>query len=281
MSQVNDQFIPVCHDGVHTQYREDDDSPNPISGVFREFITHNGMVNGPFKEYFPNGKPKIKALFEDGEFNGKYEEFYEDGTKKMSILFDNGTPITIMQTWYPSGNLRSRIPLDRRGRRTGWSEEYFDTNTHGSIPLTRIKYVDGDKHGPAYKFFKNGSPYVKAFFWENKLHGEYERYYPDKQNTSKHPPLMLKCEFDNGLLTGKYTAYYVSGAIKRILYFTNGKLNGRAFFYRQQKTIKTSIAFSNGQLNGEYHEFDDNGKVSVSKKYENNRLVEIYHAKAA
>lgn len=265
MSQINEQFLPIIEDGVHIQYREDDMSPNPTEGIFREIITNNGYVCGPFKQYTKKGKLQIKAQFEYGEFNGKYEEFFGNGNPKLFMFFDNGTAIKSIQTWYPSGNPRSRIPLNDAGRRTGWAEEFFDTDKH-RIPHTRVKYVDGDKHGPAYKFSKYGRPLVKANYENDQLHGEYESFY--ENNIAK-----VKCTFNKGQLDGKYVCNYSNGNIKRVIYFKNGLPTGRAFFYRLDAKVRTSCAFEAGKLHGAYHSFNTEGKLVEHKKYEHNQLV--------
>lgn len=268
---VNEQFISINNDGVHTWYRED----NPTV-EFRKLVLQDGYVNGPFEEYYPNGKLKIKAIFENNDLNGQFEEYYMNGNKKYVTVYNDGVPTITIQTWYPSGNLRSTVALDKHGLKNGKSTEYYDTDEQRT-PASLVWYHNNRKHGPAYKYTKKGELMIRTSYTNDKLCGEYERYHPvdpvnSAGNSAGNPDgsLMIYCTFRDGLLEDKYVARYPNGKLKRVLNFVGGKLHGRSFFYNKHG-LKSSCSFVNGQLNGKYCSIKNN--KMTNKDYSNGQLV--------
>jgi antitoxin component YwqK of YwqJK toxin-antitoxin module len=263
MTQENIHDIPIeeTEDGLSKWFYADN-----AESLFRELITMNGSINGPFKQYDKDGNLAIRAHFSEGEFHGSYEEFYTNDVCKLLMYFDEGIPIKLIQTRYMTGKIRSKIPLNNQGNRTGWAEEYYPSK-RSLTPKLRIKYENGLKHGPIYTFFPDNKPRIKAFFKNDKLDGEYICYHPNNI-------IKVKCTFQDGILHGQYISNYINGNKMRVMYFQNGQPHGRAFFYgRKTNMVKSSCGFRNGHLHGCFTAFDENNQIITKKLYNLDQLV--------
>ena len=81
------------------------DSPK---NKFNQFIK-NGLV----KEYWVNGKIKLRGFYKDNKADGTFESFYENGNQKSILIYKNGQQLRYIKAWFNSGELQSEcVPND-------------------------------------------------------------------------------------------------------------------------------------------------------------------------
>jgi antitoxin component YwqK of YwqJK toxin-antitoxin module len=84
----------------------------------------NDLMNGLTKEYFPNGVLKLETVFRNGVVNGKYIENYENGKRNTEAVFENGKENGVTKHYYDNGNLNyEREMVD--GTFHGYYKEYY------------------------------------------------------------------------------------------------------------------------------------------------------------
>ena len=85
----------------------------PFSGsLFREgneslgeAICHykNGLKDGVFKEWYPNGQIKEVSLFREDEFHGRRICYWPNGTKRFHVNYINGEMDGVYEEWDMNG----------------------------------------------------------------------------------------------------------------------------------------------------------------------------------
>jgi hypothetical protein len=53
-------------------------------------VDNSGKKDGPFMEFHPNGKTKIKASYKDDKLDGEFTEYSETGLRTLAVVFKDG-----------------------------------------------------------------------------------------------------------------------------------------------------------------------------------------------
>ena len=138
----NANFKDGERDGVTEQFYND-------TGKLRVSANYkNGVLEGEFKAYYPNGNLQGEVNYVNGEMNGDFKEYHEN--KKIRL----------------SGSYKNSL-------QEGEWKFYLEDGTLESI----INYKDGELHGIKEDYYKNGNVWTRQEFKNNDLDGVYEVYY--------------------------------------------------------------------------------------------------------
>ena len=152
----NANFKDGERDGVTEQFYND-------TGKLRVSANYkNGVLEGEFKAYYPNGNLQGEVNYVNGEMNGDFKEYHEN--KKIRL----------------SGSYKNSL-------QEGEWKFYLEDGTLESI----INYKDGELHGIKEDYYKNGNVWTRQEFKNNDLDGVYEVYYENGN-------LQLKAKIKNG-----------------------------------------------------------------------------------
>lgn len=99
----------VSHNDERQYYKTNDKS--------REITEH--------KEYYPNGKLKVKGYFRGGMKNGEFFHYDTNGELEALITYSNDTLEGPFKVFYPNGKLKE-ITYFTKGKPDGWSYEYWE-----------------------------------------------------------------------------------------------------------------------------------------------------------
>ena len=108
----------------------------------------NGVLDGEFKVYYPNGNLQGEVTYKNGEMNGEYKEYNENKNIRLS------------------GNYKNNL-------QDGEWKSYLEDGTLESI----VNYKDGELNGLKEDYYKNGNVWIRQEFKNNDLDGVYEVYY--------------------------------------------------------------------------------------------------------
>ena len=108
----------------------------------------NGVLDGKFKAYYPNGNLQGEVTYKNGEMNGEYKEYNENKSIRLS------------------GNYKNNL-------QNGEWKSYLENGTLESI----VNYKDGELNGLKEDYYKNGNVWIRQEFKNNDLDGVYEVYY--------------------------------------------------------------------------------------------------------
>mgnify|MGYP002607796106 CR=1 FL=1 len=152
----NANFKAGERDGLTEQFYND-------TGKLRVSANYkNGVLEGEFKAYYPNGNLQGEVNYVNGEMNGDFKEYHEN--KKIRL----------------SGSYKNSL-------QEGEWKFYLEDGTLESI----INYKDGELHGIKEDYYKNGNVWTRQEFKNNDLDGVYEVYYENGN-------LQLKAKIKNG-----------------------------------------------------------------------------------
>ena len=129
-------------DGLTEQFYSDTGKLR-VSGNYK-----NGVLDGEFKAYYPNGNLQGEVTYKNGEMNGEYREYNENKNIRLSGSYKN--------------NLQD-----------GEWKSYLEDGTLETI----VNYKDGELNGLKEDYYKNGNVWIRQEFKNNDLDGVYEVYY--------------------------------------------------------------------------------------------------------
>jgi len=86
-------------------------------------------LNGPKKEYYPNGKVCKEYTLKDGKIEGSYRFYSTIGKLVSDQYFKDGEPNGYLKTYYESGQLKSEGNMKPEGDISGQAREYYENGT--------------------------------------------------------------------------------------------------------------------------------------------------------
>ena len=138
----NANFKEGERDGLTKQFYSDTGKLR-VSGNYK-----NGVLDGEFKAYYPNGNLQGEVTYKNGEMNGEFREYNENKNIRLSGSYKN--------------NLQE-----------GEWKSYLEDGTLETI----VNYKDGELNGLKEDYYKNGNVWIRQEFKNNDLDGVYEVYY--------------------------------------------------------------------------------------------------------
>lgn len=86
-------------------------------------------LNGPKKEYYPNGKIMREYTLKDGKIEGSYKFYNLLGKLVSDQYFKDGQPNGYLKTYYENGQLKSEGNMGLEGDISGQTREYYEDGT--------------------------------------------------------------------------------------------------------------------------------------------------------
>lgn len=248
----NANFKAGERDGLTEQFYND-------TGKLRVSANYkNGVLEGEFKAYYPNGNLQGEVNYVNGEMNGDFKEYHEN--KKIRL----------------SGSYKNSL-------QEGEWKFYLEDGTLESI----INYKDGELHGIKEDYYKNGNVWTRQEFKNNELDGVYEVYYengnPQLKAKIKNGQTIEEQRFNHdGTLYNEQDEKIVESNDEIIIseelekgMKTLGKEVGNSLNSMVEATIITNLAyvdlmsFENVEILEENLIFNDNEKIPFKRSYKN------------
>ena len=196
-----------------------------------------GRMQGPWKEYYPNGQIKSQGDYLNSKRIGDWTFTYVNGKLEQKGKYDKkGKAQGPWKWYYESGNVW-REETYRNDMQDGVMTEYADMAKDSAKIITKGEFIDGLKEGPwvlELPDYKEEGDY-KA----DKMDGEWKFYYTSTSN------LKFTGKFLDGVPDGEQKFYYPNGKEKQ-----RGKYAG-------------------GNREGEWHFYDENGQQFLTILYKN------------
>ncbi len=97
---------------------------------------------GEATSYYPSGKPEARKFFEAGKVDGPWTEWYEDGRKRYEAIWKDGLQEGRSTRWYPGGQVKTAED-HAMGTLNGVQREYYENGNKKS----ERPFVDGVPYG--------------------------------------------------------------------------------------------------------------------------------------
>ncbi len=134
----------------------------------------NRMIDGPYKEFFPNGQLKSEVNKENGIKNGVERGFTEEGVLVIEKNYKNGIHDGRYKGYYENGALKLEGEF-QEGKLTGETKTFYDDST----PMRIDHYLDGKVDGASQVFYKNGKLRAEYQFKQGRKDGTQKEYHED------------------------------------------------------------------------------------------------------
>lgn len=162
-------------------------------------INSSGVKEGPWKEYYTDGKLRAEGEYRDGARYGKWKFYHQNGKMEQTGKYVSGGKPHGLWVWYfPNGEVL-REENFRKGKEDGDIVEY---DTAGNV-IIKGQYIDGLEDGKWY--MQIGEYREEGEFIDGLRHGEWIHYYTTNGKVS------FKGKFLEGEPDGKHVYYYDSG----------------------------------------------------------------------
>ena len=125
------------------------------------------IQNGPYQEYYKNGKLKLKCTYKNGMLNGSYQEYNENGCLERKCTYKNDKLNGLYEGYYENGQLAKKT--NYKNDQENGPCELYDIN--GEC-FAKFNYKNGLLDGPwkydfvfgncTVKFYKDGKEVSKA-----------------------------------------------------------------------------------------------------------------------
>lgn len=247
--------------------------------VSRERINrtdNNGLKQGDWKEFYPNGGIKSERTFKDDLMHGYYKEYDTRGKLVLTMLYENGAIVKSRVEDEPdieiinkhdqdgkliySGPYRNKIPVGvhREYGKDGKVTNAFIYNDNGLLLSEGLVDEAGKYNGKWKDLYSNGKVQAEGQYTDSRRTGQWKFY-----NTSEK--VEQTGSYNNGRPDGLWNWYYENGAILKEEEYFQGQRDGTSTEYSNTGDILAQGQYSDGERNGEWK--TRSGDITEAGKY--------------
>lgn len=225
----------------------------------------NGVLEGEFKAYYPNGNLQGEVNYINGEMNGEFKEYHENKKIRLSGSYKNSLQEGEWKSYLEDGTLESLINY-KDGELHGIKEDYYP---NGNV-WTRQEFKNNDLDGVYEVYYENGNPQLKAKI-KNGQTIEEQRFNHDGTLYNEHDEKIV--ESDDEIIISENSEDFSKELEKGME--TLGKEVGNSLNSMLEATIITNLAyvdlmsFENVEILEENLIFNDNEKIPFKRSYKN------------
>jgi antitoxin component YwqK of YwqJK toxin-antitoxin module len=224
---------------------------------------NNGLKQGEWKDFYPNGNIKSEKSYRDDLLYGYYKEYDIKGKLILTMLYENGSivkskvedepDIEISKKYDSSGKLiysgpfRDKIPvgIHREYSSDGKVMNAKIYNDNGLQLSEGIVDDAGNRNGKWKELFPDGKTKAEGQFIDNRQTGLW-KFYSDSGKVEQTG------YFNNGRPDGNWKWYYENGKLLREEDYFQGKRDGAYTDYSKDGEVISQGQFSDGEKNGEW-----------------------------
>ena len=201
-------------------------------------IDEEGIKDGPWKEYFPNGALKSIGLYKKGKRQGEWKFYYPNGQMEQIGAYNNDGKEDGIWTWYfPTGEL-----------------------------LREEGYFNGMIDGHSVEYDELGQVIAEGDYVEDYREGKWMFNYGDHKSEG---------EYLGGARNGNWKNYYSDGTLSFEGEFIDDNPNGRHIWYWPNGNKKTEGKYIMGLKDGEWIKYNYDGTPFISIFYESGKEIKF------
>lgn len=225
--------------------------------VSRERINRtdkNGLKQGDWKEFYPNGAVKSEKSYRDDLIHGYYKEYDNRGKLVLTMLYDNGAVVKSRVEDEPDIEIVTKH--DEAGK-VIYSGPY-----RNKIPVGVHRDFGKDgKVTNSYIYNDNGLLLSEGIVDEaGKYNGKWKDLYPDGK-------VQAEGQYTDSRRTGQWKFYDLSGKVEQTGSYNNGRPDGLWNWYYQDGSIAKEEEYFQGQRDGLSTEYSTTGEVIAQGQY--------------
>lgn len=260
----------------------------------------NGLEQGVWKYYYPNGTMKYEMTYDKGEQSGTISYFFKNGKPYYEMNYNKNSREGFYKSFYLNGKVNSTGYYLNDAQHGEWTFYNADGTLNESnfyqegtlVGLTNIylpqnklsrqsiykdgffnNYIQYDTAGKAYNTtgLKFGTGVLKLVEPNNRV--TYECSYiggkKHGKSISYYVPGKIEAtdSFYMGRKEGVYKAFHYNGKVQTLGYYVNNEKDSIWSYYNESGKMYRMIAYKNGESNGLDKTFDDFGNLEIEKYY--------------
>lgn len=234
----------------------------PYRAKKSEGLLVNGIEEGEWKYYHPNGTLAYTLNFEKGQRKGVLVYYYKNGVKSYELNYKDNQRHGYYRSYYLNGKLQA--------------EGYYQNDEqHGEW-----KFYTPNGALDAVEFFQEGALTGKTldYMADSTLHG-YSDYSNGFFNNFVQYDSSGKVAFETKLNhgTGLYQLFGPTGKIVLNCNYIGGKKDGEYVVYHSGNKVKIKQQYLKGIAQGAYTTYHENGKVHISGRYINDERDSVWN----
>ena len=181
----------------------------------------NGIKCGEYFEYHENGSIRGICNYLDDKLNGLCKNYDQNGTIRLLYNYVNGLKCGEYINYYNDGKIKFKCNYVN-GLKCGEYIRYNKTDVQDEQQILKNYNYCNDKLHDCNRYFGyNNQIYIKCNYIDDKLHGEYIRYYI-LDDSNIHNKIYIKCNYVDDKLHGEYICYDLNGKIIVKIIYSNG-----------------------------------------------------------
>ncbi|HPE55632.1 MAG TPA: hypothetical protein P5514_04635 [Bacteroidales bacterium] len=238
------------------------------NGNVKIVASYNGDVpQGVRREYSPEGDITAGYVFQNGTIigegiineegikNGLWKEFYPNGALKSLGMYDHGKKQGEWKYYHPNGQLEQVGSYNKDGKADGFWTWYYPT---GDV-LREETYFNGMIDGHSVEYAEDGSVIAEGDYVEDYRDGKWTFNYGDHNSEG---------EYLDGMRHGKWKNYYNDGTLSFSGDFIEDNPNGQHTWYWPSGIKKTEGKYIMGLEDGEWVKYNEDGSILITIYYE-------------
>jgi len=224
----------------------------------------DGKKDGPYKEWYDNGKLRYDHNYEMGKFKGVQKNYFDDGKLEIEANYKEGELHGLYKAFYNNGQIK-KDAYYQNGDVQGVYKEFY---SNGQLIFTS-NYVNGKADGLYQEWYENGQIRILSNYDNGKLIDEYRCVYENDKKTQSRATIILPdggkniidSLFHEGELTlvkkeGERTWYKKGGIVSK--WYGRGKIG--EFF------VEDSVIYSNVGNDSIIFKYSDKNKSKLLRK---------------
>lgn len=244
---------------LESTYFKEKDTTEYILNYFNENnvpIIKDG--EGLFETFYSSGKPKKKTTYKNGVPNGEYLYWNPNGNIRIKGAYNNGKKDGLWTEFFITGQQIYQTTNFSNGLKNGEFKEYL---LNGNLTIFG-NYKNHLKDGKWEYYFENEQLDMSGPFQDDLQHGDWKFYYPNGQ-------LYYEGNFIKGQKNGEWRFNYNNGETWRIGHYLNDLKSGYWVTYYENKQKAIEGNYKKNKENGEWESWYENGQLKDKGSYSN------------
>lgn len=227
-------------------------------GVRREYDEEGNIARG---YVFLNGIIVGRGITsETGIKDGPWKEYYEDGKLRAEGKYKKGKAVGPWKFYFRSGKLEQEGNYNARGNYEGVWRWYYES---GNL-LREEEYLDGKRDGEIVEYSDSGQVILKGEFIDDLEEGNW------KYDMGDH---IQQGTYANGMRQGEWTYFYSNGQLSYKGSFIEDNPNGKHSWYWENGRKKDEGIYLMGRKEGDWVKYNENGLPVLYVTYKDGREI--------
>jgi antitoxin component YwqK of YwqJK toxin-antitoxin module len=195
----------------------------------------NGVKQGYWEKYSPQGILIYRGYFVDGKPVGEFKRYFDNGKIKSRLFYHPHSDTVDITFYYMNGKRAATGQYVNRKKNGEWRYYSF---YHDSLSYIE-NYKEDLQDGPSIKFYPEGDTAEIIMYKAGKKNGPWKQYYPGGQ-------LKLTATYVNNKLEGKFSMYYPSGKNQIQGTYRYDVRQGKWYLFDKDGNLTQTISYTDG-----------------------------------